>query len=541
MKSRNSIFLLLVLLLVDPVWSASMPPGWARDGMVVTSVRPAADAGKQVLLRGGNASDAAIAVSFAASVAHPFSSGLGGGMFALVHHDGETIALDAREVAPAGVKPEEFIGHPELIRRGPKAVAVPGLVQGLWALHKEHGSLPWKDLIEPAIELAEQGVAASQWHRRIVGAAQKRLQAYPETARIQLDDGKVPELGWVLIQKDLAQTLRHIQSAGGDALASGEYAEKISLATGGEITTRDLSDYRIKWRQPIMGEYRGYQVAGMPPPSSGGVLLVSMLNMLEPFDLKALGKDSSDYIHLLAEVMKLAFADRATYLGDSDFYPVPVERLISRDYARERVSLLRFPPSFGQRPAWAAGAPYVVDVAAGTLPLPDDSGTTQISVMDGRGNAVTMTQSINGLFGSLITVPGTGIVLNNEMDDFSVAPDAPNIWEAVGRQANIIKGGKRPLSSMSPTLLLKDGQVQMVIGGAMGTTIISSVLHSIVNVIDFDMDAQRAVSAPRFHHQWRPERLSMEPEFPRDVRQQLTLWGFGATIWLTAHSWGPAN
>jgi gamma-glutamyltranspeptidase/glutathione hydrolase len=268
----------------------------------------------------------------------------------------------------------------------------------------------------------------------------------------------------------------------------------------------------VKWREPIRGSYRGYQVAAMPPSSSGGVLLVQMLNVLERYDLKALGKDSSDYIHLLAGVMKLAYADRAVHLGDTDFYPVPIERLVSRAYADQQAARLRKdrPPEVN------------VDLSA----PPDDEGTTQITVMDRAGNAVAITQTINTLFGSKITVPGTGIVLNNELDDFSIGAEIPNAWGAVGSAANAVAPGKRPLSSMTPVIVFRNGRAVMALGSPMGTTIITSVLHTLVNVIDFGFDAERAVQAPRFHHQWRPDQLWLEPEFPRDVRERLQALGW---------------
>ncbi len=506
--------LLVALLASAPAMSANFEPAWGRHGMVVTSVSPAAAAGQQVLEKGGNAVDAAVATAFAAAVAHPFSSGLGGGLFALVHdaRDGKTRSLDARETAPASATAEFYAKNPQSIRSGARSVGVPGFVQGVYALHQEYGSVPWKDLIEPAIILAEQGVEVSIWHRNMVSRVVTRLEDYPETRRIQTIDGQVPALGWRLVQADLGKTLRLIQENGEKALAVGAIALKIEKATGGAVTELDLARYEVKWREPVRGSYRGYDIFSMPPPSSGGVLLVQMLNVLERFDLAALGKDSSAYIHLLAGVMKLAFADRAAHLGDIDFYPVPVERLISEDYADQQAA--RLSPE---------GQPRVgVEINQ----LPDDAGTTQISVMDRYGNAIALTQSINTIFGSKITVPGTGIVLNNHMDDFSIGPELPNAWEAVGSTANSVAPGKRPLSSMTPTVVLKDGRPVMVVGSSMGTLIITAVLHSLINTIDFGFDPQRAVNAPRFHHQWKPDRLLLEPEFPLDVRHRLEALGY---------------
>jgi gamma-glutamyltranspeptidase/glutathione hydrolase len=502
-----------LLLCQTTAFAAAFEPTWGRDGMVVTSVSPAAPVGRAVLERGGNAVDAAVASAFAAAVAHPFSSGLGGGMFAVVHDaaSGETVTLDARETAPAAASAAFYRENPDSIRKGKHSVGVPGFVQGVWALHQRFGSLPWAGLIEPAIALAENGVPVSIWHQNMVRYAAPALEDFPETRRIQTVDGAPPPLGWLLKQPDLAGTLRVIQQKGGQALAVGPIAKKIEQATEGAVTELDLARYEIKWREPIRGTYRGHEIAAMPPPSSGGVLLVEMLNVLQRFDLAAKGKDSSDYIHLVASTMKLAFADRARHLGDPDFYPVPVDKLTSMAYADELAGRLR-----------DDGQPRVIETLAAP---PDDAGTTQVSILDGAGNAVALTQTINTLFGSKITVPGTGIVLNNEMDDFSVDKETPNLWEAVGADANAIVPGKRPLSSMTPTIVLKDGRPVMALGSPMGTMIISAVLHSLLNTIDFGFDAQRAVMAPRFHHQWQPDTLFLEAEFPRDVRARLEALG----------------
>jgi gamma-glutamyltranspeptidase/glutathione hydrolase len=298
---------------------------------------------------------------------------------------------------------------------------------------------------------------------------------------------------------------------GGQALAVGDLANRIQQATGGVVTELDLARYQVKWREPISGNYRDYRIAAMPPPSSGGVLLVEMLNVLQRFDLAARGKDSSDYIHLVGSTMKLAFADRARHLGDPDFYPVPVARLTSMAHADELAARLR-----------DDGQPVAADAADAP---PDDAGTTHISVLDRHGNAVALTQSINTLFGSKITVPGTGIVLNNHMDDFSIGKDSPNLWQAVGDEANSVAPGKRPLSSMTPLVVMKDDRAVIALGSPMGTMIISAVLHTLLNTIDFGFDAQRAVMAPRFHHQWQPDTLFLEPEFPMDVRERLQTLG----------------
>lgn len=496
-----------------PLFAASFEPTWGRDGMVVTSVSPAAPVGQAILEKGGNAIDAAIAGSFAAAVAHPFSSGLGGGMFAVVHdaRSGETLALDAREVAPASASAEFFRENPDTIRKGPRSVAVPGLVQGLWALHQKYGSLPWGELVQPAIELAENGVTVSIWHHNMVTYAAPALQDFPETRRIQTVNGEPPPLGWTLKQPDLANTLRLVQEKGGKALAVGGIAKKIEAATGGVVTELDLARFEPRWREPINFEFRGHEIAAMPPPSSGGVLLAQMFNVLQRFDLAGLGSNSSEYVHLVASVMNLAFADRAEHLGDPDFHEVPIQRLTSMEYANQQAARIRLD-----------GQP---DVPGELAAPPDDSGTTQLSILDRHGNAVSMTQTINTLFGSKITVPGTGIVLNNEMDDFSVSPKTANLWDAVGSEANAVKPGKRPLSSMTPLVVLKDGTPRMALGSPMGTLIISTVLQTLINVIEFEYDAQRAVMTPRFHHQWKPDKLYLEPEFPLDIRARLEQLG----------------
>lgn len=502
--------------------------------MVASSVGPAVVAGREILARGGNAIDAAVATGFAAGCAHHFSSGVGGGGFVVVHlaETGETLALDAREIAPGAAHARMYLkedgnADPAASRYGGLAVGVPGLVQGFEQLHERYGRLPWPELIAPAIRLCREGVALSSYHRRILGMAVKRLDGYPETTRIQLADGQVPPLGWKLVQSDLARSYRRIGREGADAMRRGPIAEAIvaaSRARGGVLTLEDLASYTPVWREPVRGQYRGLGVISMPPPSSGGVHLVQMLNTLEPFDLRELGPGSSEMIHLVAEAMKLAFADRAVHLGDSDFYPVPTGWLTSKAYGLELADRLR-PRPFWRRAPWRWGRRQVLAIDRPSAPPPDDAGTTHISVMDVDGNAVAITQTVNGLFGSGITAPGTGIVLNNEMDDFSAAPNAPNLYGLVGNEANAIAPGKRPLSSMTPTIVLRDDKPWLIAGSPMGPFIITAVLQTILNMVDFDMNVQRAVSAPRFHHQWKPDRLSLEPEHVRDVVERLRAMG----------------
>lgn len=502
--------------------------------MVVTSVGPAADAGREILGRGGNAADAAIATAFAAGVAHQYSSGIGGGGFALVYsaESGAVAALDARETAPASANELLYLDDqgkpvPGATLAGPRAVAVPGLVQGLWELHQRYGSLEWKELVKPAIRLCRDGVEIAPAERRMLRLVAPRLANFPETARIQLDNGQVPQLGWRLRQPELARTLEEIGARGGGALAYGPLARKIVEATGGVLSLEDLAGYKPIWREPVRGTYRGIEIVSMPPPSSGGVILIEMLNALEPFDLASLGLNSSEMINLVAGAMKLAFADRAEYLGDPDFTKVPVEYLVSKAYGAELAALLRPPPFFLRAP-WRWGKPVIPTTRRQAFAPPNDNGTTQISVVDGKGNAVSLTQTVNTLFGSLITVPGTGIVLNNEMDDFSL-PNAANAWGAVGQGANSIQPGKRPLSSMTPTIVLENGQVRYVVGSPMGTFIITAVLQSLLNTVDYKLGPEQAVSMPRFHHQWSPDALMLEAAHPRDVAEDLSAFGNNVT------------
>ncbi len=526
------VLTVVVCLFAAQLARAESPgPAWGQRGMVVTSVGPAADAGREILGRGGNAVDAAIATAFAAGVAHQYSSGLGGGAFIVVYmaESSEAAALDARETAPASANTANYIGLdgkaiPDASRIGPRAVAVPSLVQGLWELHERYGSLEWKELLKPAIRLCRDGIEVGPAHRRMLQMIAPKLASFPETARIQLDKGQIPPLGWRLRQPELAQTLEEVGARGGGALAYGPIARKIADASGGALTVDDLANYHPIWRTPVRGQYRGLEIVSMPPPSSGGVLLLEMLNALEPYDLAKLGLNSSEEINLVAGAMKLAFADRAVYLGDPDYWTVPTEKLISKEYGAELSAELKAPP-FWQRAPWNWGKPAIPRARAPLVAPPGDAGTTQISIVDGMGNAVSLTQTVNTLFGSLITVPGTGIVLNNEMDDFSISPTSPNAWNALGSAANAIRPGKRPLSSMTPTIVLENGQVRYIVGSPMGTLIISAVLQTLIDSIDFKLDPLQAVSAPRFHHQWMPDQLMVEPGHPKDVLDKLRDWG----------------
>jgi len=517
--------LVAALALAGATRAAAPAPARAPHAMVASPEENATRAGVATLEAGGNAVDAAVATAFALAVTQPQSTGIGGGAFALVRlADGSAFALDARETAPRAASADMFTapGVPDDASLfGGLASGTPGFVVGLALAVERWGRLPLSRVVEPAIRLAEEGYAIGPYQAGWIGRVREPLaRRFPETARIQLPPPGVPaRAGWRLVQKDLAATLRRIARDGPRAFTHGEIAEAIAkevARSGGILSTEDLADYAPVLREPVRGTYRGAELIGFPPPSSGGVAIVEMLNVLEGFDLAELGPGSSATIHRTAEAMKLAFADRAAQLDDPDFAPVPVATLTSKEYAaalRERIN-----PAFFRRWPWTWHRHEVALRVDGSALARDDAGTAHLSVVDADGNAVALTSTINGPYGSWVTVPGTGILLNNEMDDFVTDPDAPNLYGLVGRgDANRVAPGKRPLSSMSPTIVVRDGRVVFVAGSNGGPRIITSVLLSLLNALDFGMDVSEAVAAPRFHHQWRPDVLDVEAAIPADV------------------------
>jgi gamma-glutamyltranspeptidase/glutathione hydrolase len=540
--------LLLLLHVPAPALAASLAPAWSRGGMVAASQADATRAGVEMLEGGGNAVDAAVATAFAIGVTQPFSTGIGGGAFILLRTAaGETFAVDARETAPGAAHRDMYLrpGVPEKASvLGPLAVATPGLVAGLALVQERWGTFPLARVLEPAIRLAEQGFEIGPYHARMLeGLRAAGLAAkLGETARLQFPpDGKPAEPGWRLRQPELARTLRQIAERGPDAFYRGAIAAAIAdhLAAGGGLVTRaDLAAYEPKLRPALRGSYRGLEVISFPPPSSGGVVLIEALGILEGFDLAALGAGSSASLHRIAEAMKLAFADRAAFLGDPDFVEMPLSQLLSREYAaRQRA---RINPPRWRRAPWTWRQAERAIAVPGPGFTPDDAGTTHLSVADAAGAAVAITETINTPFGSGITVPGTGIVLNNEMDDFSVAPGRPNAYGLIDtRGANAIAPGKRPLSSMTPTILLRDGRLFLVTGSPGGPRIISTALLSILNVVDHGMDVMAAVSAPRIHHQWQPDALLAEPAIAADVVEALRRRGHAVEVSTT--NWSSAQ
>jgi gamma-glutamyltranspeptidase/glutathione hydrolase len=527
--------------------AASPAPALGRHGMVVTSQPEATRAGLALLEQGGNAVDAAVAAAFALAVVQPFSAGLGGGAFVLIRTaDGQAVALDARETAPAAAAPDMFVrpGVPERASlAGPLAVATPSFVAGMALALERFGTRSLPDVLAPAIGLAERGFAVGPYHARMQGfaAGMGLRERFPETARIQLPPpGEPPAPGWRLVQSDLAETLRRIALEGAEVMSRGDLAAAIAeevQAQGGVLTWEDLSGYAPKLREPLRGRYRGLEILAFPPPSSG-LTLIEALQILDGFNLRERGAGSSAAIHRVAEALKLAFADRNYWIGDPEFTQVPVAKLASPEYAasqRERIN----PPWFVRAPWTWSRAESAIEVEGPGLAA-EDAGTTHLSVTDAAGNAVALTMTINTPFGSGITVPGTGVILNNEMDDFSSAPGRPNVYGLVDvRGANAIAPGKRPLSSMTPTMVLVDGRLLMVTGSPGGSRIISTTLQTIVNTFDFRMDVQAAVAAPRVHHQWLPDEIVVEPDVPADVVEALRARGHEVKV--SESEWSAAQ
>jgi gamma-glutamyltranspeptidase/glutathione hydrolase len=515
MKLLARAFVVWLVAAFAAAVQAAAPLPVASDRALVVSPHPAVTAaGVEILRGGGNVVDAAIAAAFALAVAQPQSTGIGGGGFLLIRlADGRAFAIDARETAPAAATPDLFT-RPGVAEDaslvGGLAVATPGLVAGLALAQQAHGTLPLAEVLAPAIRLAEEGYEIGAYQARYVEGMAKRGVAVrsPELASIHFPPGPVTARTRI-VQTDLARTLRAIAAEGPHAFYEGAVAEAIAKAvheSGGILTTGDLARYRPVVRAPLVGRFRGHEVLAFPPPSSGGVTLLEILNVLEGFELARVGVGSSAAIHRIAEAMKLAFADRAVHLGDPDFAELPVARLLDPAYAarlRARIN----PPRWRRAP-WTWGQPERAIRVDGPGFAAEDAGTAHLSVADAAGNAVAITESINTPYGSLLMVPGTGILLNNEMDDFATRPGQPNAFGLVALAgANGVGADKRPLSSMAPLIVVRDGRLRFVAGSNGGPRIITTTLLSLLNHVEFGMDVAEAVAAPRFHHQWRPDEL----------------------------------
>jgi gamma-glutamyltranspeptidase/glutathione hydrolase len=491
----------------------------SSSGLVVADSGQASQAGMEILGRGGNAVDAAIATALALSVVDQASSGLGGGGFMVVYRakDKKAFALDFRETAPAASRRELYLkdGKPlsSLSLTGALAVGVPGEVAGLYEAHKRFGTLPMAVLAGPAIKLAAEGFAVDPAMRVAIERQQTHMKRFADLGRVYLPGGEVPKDGAVIRQPQLADALRAIAQKGPDVFYRGWMAEAIVALIkreGGVMNLDDLKSYRAVWREPLIGSYRNRVIITMPPPSSGGVAILLMLNVLEGFRLDQYQHNSAAYLHLLAEAMKHAFADRAQFLGDPDFVHVPVRKLAEKNYAdwvRRRIS-----PDKTHAPAFYGYFNYHAE----------KGGTTHFSVIDRFGNAVACTQSVNTRFGSKLLEPRTGIVLNNEMDDFAIHAETGNVYGLIGNTANSLEPRKRPLSSMSPTIILSGNRAELIVGGAGGPRIISATLQTILNILDFQMPVKAAVEAARIHHQWLPDRLNLETKIGAQEKKVLT-------------------
>ncbi len=503
--------MLLLALIGVSTLTATQPSIYGVNGVVVAHDLEACEAGIEILKAGGNAVDAAVAVSYALAVTHPQAGNLGGGGFMMIQMaDGRKTALDYREMAPGNATHDMFLDDSGRVvaqrsLRGGLAAGVPGTVAGLQLALDEYGNLSRKKVMKPAIRLAQKGFPLPYDLANALRHLDRSVTDFPETRRVFCRNGNLYQPGEIFKQPDLAKVLKLIQKKGNAGFYEGAVADamvRTSQTYGGIFTLSDLRNYTPKFRKPIEGNYRGYDILSMPPPSSGGIALVSMLNMLEGFALDSVGWHSAEHIQIMAEIEKRAYADRSVWLGDPDYFDVPREKLLSSAYAYLRMK--------GYLPGYATPSDSIYplnDRDLGNISVVghESEETTHFSVVDRWGNAVSVTTTLNWSFGSYVTVEGYGFLLNNEMDDFSAKPGSPNSFGLLGNEANAIAPKKRMLSSMTPTIVSQDGDVLLVVGSPGGATIITTVFQVITNLIDFDLPLQEAVNAPRFHHQWQPD------------------------------------
>jgi gamma-glutamyltranspeptidase/glutathione hydrolase len=495
----------------------------AEKAMVVSAHPLASEVGKQILLQGGNAADAAIAVQFALAVVFPAAGNIAGGGFAVWRSaEGEALSLDFREKAPLSGDRDMYLDPmgeviEGLSTSGHKAAGVPGSVDGMVKLHEKLGSLPWEQLVQPAIDLAQNGFTLTEREARGLNGIRESLLNYNTVIPDFLTENEWSE-GDTIYWKDLATTLIHIRDKGRSGFYEGEVADLIIAEMergGGLISHEDLQTYQSKWRDPIRFRYKNYEILSMAPPSSGGIALAGLMQMVAPYPLQEMGFGSTEYIHLLTEAERRVYADRAEFLGDPDFISIPQRGMLSPDYASDRMANFqsdKATPSEAISPGNPAGY--------------ESDETTHFSIVDSQGNAISITTTLNGGYGNKVIVDGAGFFLNNEMDDFSIKPGFPNIYGLVGGEANAIAPGKRMLSSMTPSIVSQDGNLLMVVGTPGGSTIITSVFQTILNVIEHGMGMQEAVAAPRFHHQWLPDMIQYESSL-LDSLQVLALENLG--------------
>lgn len=501
----------------------------SKNGMVTTQHFIATRVGEKILNKGGNAYDAAIAVGFTLAVVLPRAGNIGGGGFMVMHDSftNQSYSIDYREMAPAKsftnmyLKEDGSFNDNKLSTFGYLASGVPGTVAGFWEIHQKFGSLDWELLLEDAIYYAENGFKITPYMGDMLTKYEEKLSYFEPTKKIFMKNS--PDFtGSTLIQKDLAKTLKIIAKNGKDGFYKGVVAKKIASQmqkNGGLITEADLMAYKPKWRKPLISNYRNNKIITMGPPSSGGVHVIQMLNILENYDLQEVGHNTPKYINLLAEVMKYAYADRSKHLGDPDFYDVPVSEITNKQYAKtikNKIKLGKSNPSS--------------KILPGSFDERESLETTHFSVADKNGNVVSSTYTLNSTFGSGVTIEGTGILMNNEMDDFSAAPGIPNQFGLLGSKANEIQPRKRPLSSMTPTIVMKNDQLFFTTGSPGGSRIISAVLQSILNIIDFDMNLEEANKAKRIHHQWQPDILQIEFSLNDDIKNELIKLNYNVRI-----------
>ena len=499
----------------------------ADNFMITTQGEGTSAAGLEIIKAGGNIIDAAIAVSFAISVERPHSTGIGGGGF-LIYYDAKTKmshVYDFREMAPVKAHKKYFLDKEgnqikEKSLTGGFAAGTPGLVRGLAKIHADLGKMEWSKTVQPAIKLAREGFKVYPALNRAMEAEKENLMKFKDSKEIFLNkDNEAWPIGHILVQEDLAKSLERIAASKGEDFYTGEIAKKIvktMQAEGADMSMEDLAGYEVKKRDPILGTYKGYEIISMPPPSSGGTHIVQILNILEKFDLKSMGVQNPQTIHYTSAAMQLAFRDRQRYMGDTDFVKVPLKTLTSKEYAKNLRKLikrnralsfeeLKTPSPFGTEP----------------------EHTTHFSLMDKEGNIVVSTQTINGWFGSALVAEGTGIVMNNEMDDFAASADGVNLFGALGGENNLVEARKRPLSSMSPSIVLKDGKPIMALGTPSGTRILTCVAQTILNYIEHDLSLWDAVAATRYHHQWYPDEIRVDaPYFDTNTKKELQAMGY---------------
>ncbi len=494
-------------------------PAVSNSGMVVSQHYLATEVGKTILDQGGNAIDASVAVAFALAVVLPRAGNIGGGGFLVLHNaeENKNYALDYREMAPAAADRDMYLNEDGSVnkstsRLGYLAGGIPGTVAGMWEAHQKFGSMPWKDLLKPAIQLAQAGFKVSPFMADSINRAHSSMKDYPSTVEIFFPEFPLKP-NHNLVQKDLAATLKRIAQNGKDGFYKGKTAKMFAAAmkkNNGLITEDDLKNYKAVWRDPLVGNYKDFKIVTMPPPSSGGVHLIQMLNVLSNFDLKKLGHNSRDYTLLLTEVMKYAYADRSKYLGDPDFYEVPVSKLIDQAYAASIANSITIGKTTSSD-----------EISPGAMLPTEGMETTHFSISDKFGNTVSNTYTINSSYGAKVVVEGLGFLLNNEMDDFAAAPGIPNQFGLLGGEANKIEPYKRPLSSMTPSIVFFQGKPYLITGSPGGSRIITTVLQMILNVIEFEMEVSDATVQPRIHHQWKPDVLGLEKGFNSSVIELL--------------------